>query len=78
MNATAWRRLFGTENGRIGLAPAAARVDDVIAVLPGCSVPMVLRRSGGRWKLVGECYMHGIMYGEILDENTSPDQILLC
>lgn len=66
MNATAWRRLVGTDNGRMGLAPAAARVGDALAVLLGCSTPMVLRRSGDGWKVIGECYVHGVMHGEMI------------
>lgn len=40
---------------------------DVIAVFYGCEVPFLLRAAGGDcYKLVGNCYVHGIMYGEAL------------
>ncbi|KAK2743174.1 heterokaryon incompatibility protein [Colletotrichum kahawae] len=58
MNVTAWRRIIGTTSGRIGLVPAAARAQDKIAVMRGCSTPMVLRASEDRWEVVGECYVH--------------------
>lgn len=59
---------MGTRQGYVGLAPAAARAGDEIAVLVGCCVPIVLRRNEGKsiWQVVGECYVHGIMNGEVL------------
>jgi len=40
-------------------------VGDEVWVIAGADVPMVLRqRGGGKWSLVGECYVHGIMKGE--------------
>jgi hypothetical protein len=67
VNATAWRRLMGTCGGRMGLAPAAARVGDRVAVLVGCRTPIVLRREGlAGWSVVGECFVHGAMYGEVV------------
>ncbi|APA15937.1 hypothetical protein sscle_15g107070 [Sclerotinia sclerotiorum 1980 UF-70] len=66
-NILAWRRLIGTKNGRIGLTVAASRIGDSIVVLPGCSVPVVLRRDGTGWELVGECFVYGLMNGEAVD-----------
>lgn len=67
-NVLAWRRLVGTRRGRIGLSVAAARDGDSIAVLKGCGMPMVLRPAGeGLWKVVGECYVHGVMKGEVAE-----------
>ena len=37
------RALFSITSGEIGLGPSAATAGDVIAVLPGCPSPMVLR-----------------------------------
>ncbi|KAL9073037.1 MAG: hypothetical protein Q9157_004894 [Trypethelium eluteriae] len=68
-NVLAWRRLVGTQNGRVGLAVAAVKEGDAIFVLKGCGMPMVLRPTiSGRWTLVGECYVHGIMNGEVLED----------
>ncbi|ESZ93209.1 hypothetical protein SBOR_6405 [Sclerotinia borealis F-4128] len=66
-NVLAWRRLIGTKNGRIGLTVAAAIEGDSIAVIPGCSVPLVLRRNEKGWSLVGECFVYGLMNGEAAD-----------
>ncbi|KAF5868260.1 putative heterokaryon incompatibility protein [Botrytis fragariae] len=66
-NVLAWRRLFGTQNGRVGLTVASAMIGDSIVVLPGCSVPLVLRRDGTGWRLIGECFVYGLMNGETAD-----------
>ncbi|KAM3083039.1 hypothetical protein ACMFMF_002689 [Clarireedia jacksonii] len=63
-NVLAWRRLMGTKSGRIGITAAAAVIGDSIVVLPGCSVPFVLRRQGTSWKVIGECFVYGLMDGE--------------
>jgi hypothetical protein len=41
------RRLFVTDQGLIGMGPHRAREGDVVAVLFGCSVPVVLRERRG-------------------------------
>ncbi|KAI1335651.1 heterokaryon incompatibility protein-domain-containing protein [Xylariaceae sp. FL0016] len=78
MNATAWRRLIGTSDGRVGLTPAAAREGDVLAILRGCSTPMVLRKLGKRWQLVGESYIYGAMDEEILKGDLESSAIVIC
>lgn len=64
-----WNRKFlvCSNNGRIGLAPTAAQEGDSIAILHGCSVPVVLRQKANAWELVGECYVHGMMDGDAID-----------
>jgi len=46
---------------------------DVVVVLLGGKVPFVLRQvggegEGGQWRLIGECYVDGVMYGEMVEE----------
>ncbi|PQE13916.1 heterokaryon incompatibility protein [Rutstroemia sp. NJR-2017a BBW] len=65
MRVLAWRRLVVTRGGYLGLAPAAAKAGDVVVVVPGCDVPLVLRREGERFRVLGEGYVHGIMAGEL-------------
>ncbi len=69
------RRMISTEQGALlGLAPEETQKGDLICILFGCSVPVVLRkeiadkRTGDyHYKIVGECYIHGMMDGEALD-----------
>lgn len=61
-----FRRFFKTSGRFYGLAPCAAKEGDLICILFGSTVPFVLRLddASGKWGLVGECYVHGFMYGE--------------
>ncbi|KAF2645476.1 HET-domain-containing protein [Massarina eburnea CBS 473.64] len=65
------RRVFITSKRLLGLGPAAMMSGDVVAVLFGGRVPFILRRVEGEdqgWRLVGECYVDGIMDGEVVEE----------
>lgn len=52
----------------MGLAPMAAQIEDIICILYGCSVPVVLRPHKGGFQFVGECYIHGMMDGEAVEQ----------
>ncbi|RDW69796.1 hypothetical protein BP6252_08816 [Coleophoma cylindrospora] len=60
------RQFCKTARRYMGWVPGSARVDDVICLLEGGSVPFVLRRdpNSSAYRLVGEAYIHGLMYGE--------------
>lgn len=64
-------RLFSVDNPAavLGTGPDGTRVADVVCVLFGSDVPFILRQVGnqGNYKLIGECYVSGIMHGEALD-----------
>lgn len=67
--ATEGRSFFCTERGRIGLGPRSVGNDpgakDEVWILEGADVPFILRHGeGDRYRVVGEAYVHGIMYGE--------------
>jgi hypothetical protein len=61
-----------TEESRIGIARANTKPGDKIVLFQGCSVPLLLRRvpdvQSEQYRLVGECYIHGIMDGELMNE----------
>lgn len=58
------RVMFVTEKGYLGLGPARTEVADKVSLIAGAHVPFVLREGASGWILVGEAYVHGIMYGE--------------
>ncbi|KAK1827172.1 heterokaryon incompatibility protein-domain-containing protein [Podospora conica] len=72
---TVRRRLGITQSGRVCLLPSRAEVGDKIAVLRGGRVPVVLRARGGEGSraFVGEAFVHGIMDGEVFDEEKCVD-----
>ena len=66
----AFMRFCITEKGYMGLCSKEAQVGDDIYILPGMATPYTMRRTAGRQanelRLVGRCYIHGIMDGEAL------------
>jgi len=74
LQAICKRRLVISRRGYIGLAPADAEVGDEIHLLAGGNVPYVLRRRSGdlAFTFVGECYVHGIMFGELVEKGYPP------
>ncbi|KAK5691125.1 hypothetical protein LTR97_011777 [Elasticomyces elasticus] len=61
------RRLMSLDNDTYALGPAEAKVDDIVCVMIGASVPFVIRRDTeqeGSAVLVGECWMKSVMQGE--------------
>jgi hypothetical protein len=55
-----------TENGYYVLGPAVMEPEDLCCIIFGAHVPLILRRTEteGKFKLVGEAYIHGVMHGE--------------
>ncbi|KAK0390592.1 hypothetical protein NLU13_0096 [Sarocladium strictum] len=68
------QRLYVTEHGHVGLGPRTMQPHDVLVVLPGSTVPHVLRRMDWSeegeqgWCYLGEAYCDGIMDGELLQD----------
>ena len=69
------KRFFVDEGGWMGLAPEAAQEGDRICLFFGAQVPFLIRKHANgdgnmtvekTWRLVGECYVHGIMDGEVV------------
>jgi hypothetical protein len=64
------RRLATTKQGYIAVVPKVSRPGDVVAILPGCSCPLLLRSNPrgmkNAYEIVAECYLQGLMDGEIL------------
>jgi hypothetical protein len=62
------RRFFITANGRMAIGPQTVRAGDRVFLLKESGYPFLLRPSGNaRYKVVGACYVNGIMYGEALN-----------
>lgn len=81
VNGVTWNRSFieGTpsvdgHDPLVGFAPPKTEQGDIIAILYGCSVPVILRPTYNgsdnidEFQFVGEAYIYGKMDGEALDE----------
>ncbi len=59
------RRFGRTKEGRVGWLPPVAEMGDFICIFDGMELPYVIRPAAhGRYLLVGECLIPGIMMGE--------------
>lgn len=61
---------FVTETGHIGIGLRETVVGDEVHLVQGSDTPFVLRKTDGRYELIGETYVHGIMDGELVDDDT--------
>ncbi|KAI1768878.1 HET-domain-containing protein [Hypoxylon sp. FL1150] len=72
------RVLCTTSRGYLGWVPDITVEGDLIVIFPGARVPFVVFPVGsGVYRLVGECYIHGIMYGEALEGAPPEEEITL-
>ncbi len=55
------------------IAPLTTQVGDMIYLLPGSDVPFVLRPEDKNFRLIGQCYVHGVMYGEAINKGPLED-----
>lgn len=59
------RKFFVTDTGYMGVAVAKAEVGDIVTVVLGTKVPLLMRKqSDGKYLLIGESYVQGLMSGE--------------
>jgi hypothetical protein len=77
-NATQGRKLFMTESGLLGLGPKTlgqGASKDEVWILMGARVPFILHHiEDCKYRVVGETYVHGVMYGEGYDRYTGWDE----
>lgn len=72
---TTHRQLFQSTEGYLGIVPTTAQSGDEIMFLQVSPVPYVFRKTDrpGEYTLVGEAYVHGVMYGELWREGLQPE-----
>ncbi|MCJ1233179.1 hypothetical protein MMC14_001134 [Varicellaria rhodocarpa] len=59
-----YKTIFYTASGKVGIAPYAIRAEDEVVLLEGLRMPMVVRRSGFDYRLVGQAHVQGIGGGD--------------
>ena len=75
------KRVMQTEKGFVGLAPRSAKLGDIVVIVPGASGPLIMRPGIGDLSLhriVGEAYVHGVMDGEFVSEETRVEMLYVC
>jgi hypothetical protein len=77
--ATLDRKFFLASNGLIGMGPPEIQSGDSIAILLGSRVPFCIRAvqgaPRGHYRIVGDIYVHGLMDGEGVPQN-SEDKVI--
>jgi hypothetical protein len=76
----AGRRLARTVRGYLCLVPLKAEVGDKVMVIRGCPTPLVLRRVKQEmdgFKIIGDVYVHGAMFGEHVTKDSVWRNIIL-
>jgi len=57
--------VFLCQSGSLGIGSTSVRQDDNVTILHGSKLPVVIRpAAGGKYTLVGLCYLEGAMEGE--------------
>jgi hypothetical protein len=56
------RKFCTTTNGYMGWVSSAAQAGDAFCLFEDCQLPFVLRRCEEGYKLIGDAYLHGLMY----------------
>ncbi|KAI1325428.1 hypothetical protein F5Y16DRAFT_264381 [Xylariaceae sp. FL0255] len=72
------RRFFISEAERYGWAVDGTLAGDKVAIIYGGDFPFLLRDAGdGTYKIVGDCYIHGLMDGEALGDEFEEVDIVI-
>jgi hypothetical protein len=71
------------------LVPQLARVGDMVCILRGLRMLFLFRQNTGHgerdgygkeevWDIVGNCYVHGLMEGEVLSQDRQEKHYVVC
>lgn len=74
--AVSLKSVFVTKEGYLGLGPAKMQVGDHVFLVPGSNVPFILaplNNSISNYRIVGDCYLQGIMNGEAYESRWERD-----
>ena len=68
-------RLALSENNLVCLVPAntLANGNDYLCIISGTPVPHVVRRAGDQYRIVGSCYIHNMMDGQLFEQDPRPE-----
>ena len=73
------RRLASTRDGILALVPGEARENDVLSIFHNTTLPFILRPEDGSLRIVGACFIHGMMDGEVFENpKWKSERIVLC
>ena len=63
-----WRKFASSSKGYVGWVPNYLLSDQhQVATILGCTTPLLLRRCGSCFKVIGEAFLIGLMAGEAIE-----------
>ncbi|CAG7557892.1 unnamed protein product [Fusarium equiseti] len=68
-------RPFLTGSGYLGMGLESIEAGDEVWIVKGSPTPLVLRREGDKFGLIGESYVHGVMRGEAVVDDVKWEKI---
>jgi hypothetical protein len=77
MIASYGRRMIRTSKSYIGLTSRLFTVGDRVGLFQGSKIPLIVRRKNSYWQLLGESYIHGMIFGELFEEELC-EPMLFC
>ena len=60
--------IFETDEDLLGTSSSLVQPGDQVVIFFGGNMPFILRPVGNRWRLVGTCFVYGIMQGEVIEQ----------
>jgi hypothetical protein len=57
--------LFITASGHLGVGPSRMKPGDLVVILWDVAVPFVFRQEGDEFRLIGACYVYGVIFVEV-------------
>jgi hypothetical protein len=68
----------GSLKDYLGMGPRETEAGDSVCIFEGSHVPIILRpREDGCFQVVGEAYIYGMMYGEMLKDDSGFEMVIL-
>lgn len=65
-----YRGFLTSTHHYLNLSPNAIKAGDIVVIFLGAKVPYILRKGRyNNYQIVGPCYVHGVMEGELMDTN---------
>ncbi|KAF2805103.1 HET-domain-containing protein [Mytilinidion resinicola] len=68
------RCVFTTVEGNLGLGPRDMQKNDLVCIIFGCRLPIILRKDGRYYTLIGPAYVDGAMNGKFVQESEKGDR----
>jgi hypothetical protein len=78
--ASGYTTFFVSTHGWMGTGPINTQVGDMICILYGARTPTILRKNKDdhTYQLIGETYVHGLMFGAALNLGLEEEDFMIC